>query len=85
MNQKKEEIPRKIALELCDEVRTRNQYKRWPFGIGKMQCHFCWRFGKKAYYEGNPEKLCAFNSDDNRGCWQVNKFYDIRYSNDDSS
>lgn len=78
-------IPQQIALELCEEIRIRNQQKRWPFYIGKMQCHFCWRFGKKAYNAGNPEKLCAFGSGDNRGCWQVNKLYDERFSNEGPS
>ena len=78
-------IPQRIALGLCEEIRIRNQQKRWPFYIGKMQCHFCWRFGKKAYNAANPRKLCAFGSDDNRGCWQVNKLYDERFSNEEPS
>lgn len=85
MKQKKEIIPQTIVLKLCDEIRTRNRKKRWIFGIGKMQCHFCWLFGKKAYNADNPEKLCAFGSDDNRGCWQVNKLYDEQCSNQDLS
>ena len=84
MKQKKEIIPQKIAMDLCEEVRKRNQQKRWPFYIGKMQCHFCWRFGKKAYNAGNPGKLCAFGSENNRGCWQVNKLYDKQFSNEES-
>ena len=84
MKHKMEEIPKIIALELCEEVRVRNQQKRFFFGIGKMQCHFCWRFGKKAYNAGNPDKLCVFGSDDNRGCWQVNRLYDKRISDDES-
>ena len=72
-------IPRQIALKLCEKIRTKNQQKIWPFGIGKMQCYFCWRFGKKEFNTGNPEKLCAFASDDNRGCIQVNKLYKSRY------
>ncbi|MFX1505631.1 MAG: hypothetical protein ACFFDC_05905 [Promethearchaeota archaeon] len=78
-------IPKSIALGLCEEIRIRNQKKRWPFYIGKMQCHFCWRFGKKAYNTGNPSKLCAFASEDNRGCWQVNKLYDKQFSKKESS
>jgi hypothetical protein len=85
MKQKKEIIPQKIALELCVETRKRNQQKRLLFSIGKMQCHFCWYFGKKAYNAGNPQKLCAFGSYDNRGCWQVNKLYDKQFSNEKSS
>ncbi len=81
MKQKKEIIPPKIALELCEEVRMRNKQERFPLSIGKMQCHFCWFFGKKSYNAGNPEKLCAFGSDSNRGCWQVNRLYDERFSN----
>lgn len=85
MKQKKEVIPQKIALELCEKVRIRNQQKRFLFSIGKMQCHFCWRFGKKAYNAGNPGKLCAFGSDNNRGCWQVNKLFAEQFSNEESS
>ncbi|MFX1285079.1 MAG: hypothetical protein ACFFB5_15570 [Promethearchaeota archaeon] len=85
MKQKKRTIPQKIALELCEKVRGRNQKKRLLFSIGKMQCHFCWRFGKKAYNAGNPEKLCVFSSDNNRGCWQVNKLFDEQFSNEESS
>ena len=70
---KKEKIPNSVAIKICEEIRNRNQKKR--FGIGKMQCYFCWRFGKEAYNAGNPGKLCAFGSEDNRGCWQVNKLY----------
>ncbi len=76
MKQKEELIPQKIAINLCEEVRRKNQQKNLFISIGKMQCHFCWFFGKKAYNQGNPKKLCAFSSDDNRGCWQVNKLYD---------
>jgi hypothetical protein len=85
MVQKKGKIPQKIALELCKEIRKRNQKKHWFFGIGKMQCHFCWRFGQKAYNAGDPTKLCAFGSVNNRGCWQVNKLYDEQLSDDDSN
>ncbi|MFX0016001.1 MAG: hypothetical protein ACFFB2_15945 [Promethearchaeota archaeon] len=85
MNHKTEFIPQKIALELCEEIRLKNQQKRLLFSIGKMQCHFCWHFGKKAFIAGNPAKLCAFGSDNNRGCWQVNKLYDNQVSNGDSS
>ncbi|MFX0123856.1 MAG: hypothetical protein ACFFAE_09480 [Candidatus Hodarchaeota archaeon] len=82
MKQKKEIIPQKTALELCQEVRLKNRQKHWFFNIGKIQCHFCWYFGKKAYNAGNPEKLCVFGSNDNRGCWQVNRLYDERFPNE---
>ena len=66
-------IPLEQALELCEEIRTKNQLKRWPFRTGKMQCYFCWRFSKQ-----NPEKLCFSASVDLRGCRQVNKLFDER-------
>ncbi|MFX1536780.1 MAG: hypothetical protein ACFFDI_21390 [Promethearchaeota archaeon] len=72
-------IPKEIALELCEEVRTKNERKR--FGVGKTQCYFCWRFGKEKYEAGDPSNLCALNHENNRGCWQVNKLYDKHYSN----
>ena len=78
MKQEKRLIPQKIALELSEEVRIKNQKQNWPFGIRKMQCHFCWYFGRKAYNAGNPDKLCAFGADNNRGCWQINKLFDNR-------
>jgi hypothetical protein len=79
MNQKKE-IPQGIAIEICEKIRDRNKQKHFIFSIGKMQCHFCWYFGKKEYEAGNPEKMCAFGSDDNRGCWQINRIYDQQLS-----
>ena len=81
MNQKKD-IPKKQAMEICEEIREKNKHKRFIFSIGKMQCHFCWYFGKKDYEAGNPEKMCAFGSEDNRGCWQINKIYDQHISNE---
>ncbi len=71
-------IPKDIALELCEEIRTNNQQKR--VGIGKTQCYFCWKFAKEKYNAGNPSKLCIFATEDLRGCEQVNKLYDARYS-----
>jgi len=62
-------IPRDIALQLCNEIREENARK--TFGTGKMQCHFCYKFGKD-----NPERLCIFANEQNRGCSQVNKRYD---------
>lgn len=65
-------IPGDIALQLCQEIREENARKR--FGAGKMQCKFCYKFGRD-----NPEKLCIFANEQNRGCSQVNKRYDKRY------
>ena len=81
MNQKKE-IPQEIAMTICDEIREKNNQKNFILSIGKMQCHFCWYFGKKDYKAGNPEKMCAFGSDDNRGCWQINRIYDQQFTNE---
>ncbi|MHA2271999.1 MAG: hypothetical protein ACXACI_09070 [Candidatus Hodarchaeales archaeon] len=67
-------IPKEIALKFCEEIRQKNRRKR--FGFRKMQCYFCWRFGKKQYNEGDPSKLCIFAKEDLRGCGQVNKAYD---------
>ena len=81
MNQKKE-IPKKKAMEICEAIREKNKQKRFIFSAGKMQCHFCWYFGKKDFEAGNPEKMCAFGSDDNRGCWQINRIYDQHISDE---
>jgi hypothetical protein len=81
MKHKKEFLPQDTAVDLCTEIRIRNQQKRWPLGIGKVQCYFCWYFGKKAFQAGDPTKLCAFSSDDNRGCWQVNRMFDRQVRN----
>jgi hypothetical protein len=78
MTMSKEEIhiPKETVLTLCEEIRTNHQKTWFPFGIGKMQCWGCWRFGKKVDKEGNISNICAFNPPANRGCWQINKLYD---------
>jgi hypothetical protein len=72
-------IPREIALEICEEIRMKNQKKR--FGFDKMQCWGCWRFGKKIDEEGTIHGICTLSGENNRGCRLVNKIYDEKYSN----
>ena len=61
------DIPREIALKLCDEIRSENK-QRW-FPIRRLQCFFCYKFAK-----GNVEKLCLSSE---QGCIQVNKRYKL--------
>lgn len=70
-----DEISREIALKLCEEVRAENKHKL--FSIGKIQCYFCWKFGRKKNEKGEIviHNICAFNN----GCHQVNKLYKERY------
>lgn len=48
-----------------------------------MQCWGCWKFGKKENFQGEIiyDNICAFNHENNRGCWQINKLYNILISN----
>lgn len=62
-------ISREDALRLCSEVRHENAKKL--FGAGKMQCSVCYKLGKD-----NPDHLCIFANEQNRGCTQVNERYD---------
>ena len=61
------DIPRDIALKLCDEIRAGNK-QRW-FSIWKLQCFFCYKWAK-----GDKQKLCVFSE---QGCPQVNKRYKL--------
>jgi hypothetical protein len=71
----KDEISREIALKLCEEVRAGNKQKLLSFG--KVQCYFCWKFGRKKNNNGEIviHNICAFNG----GCHQVNRLYKERY------
>ena len=61
------DIPREVALKLCDETRAENKQK-W-FSIGRLQCWGCYKWAK-----GNVEKLCLSSEG---GCNQVNKRYKL--------
>lgn len=61
------DIPREIAIMLCDEIRSENK-KGW-FSIWRLQCFFCYKFAK-----GDVEKLCLSSEG---GCSQVNKRYNL--------
>jgi hypothetical protein len=67
----KDEVSREIALKLCEEVRARNKQKFFSFG--KLQCYFCWKFGRKKNKNGEMviHNICALNG----SCHQVNKLY----------
>ena len=62
------DIPREVALNLCDEIRAENK-RKW-FSIWRLQCFFCYKFAK-----GDAEKLCLSSE---RGCAQVNKRYKLQ-------
>jgi hypothetical protein len=62
------EIPREVALKLCDEIRAENKGK-W-FSLGRLQCWGCYPFAK-----GNPEKLCLSSKE---GCNLINQRYKLQ-------
>ena len=59
------DIPREVALRLCDEIRAENK-QHW-FSLGKLQCFFCYKYAR-----GDVEKLCLSSEG---GCNLVNKRY----------
>lgn len=63
-----EEIPREIAIKLCNEIQTENQRKRFSFG--KRVCYFCCKYAK-----GDVEKMCLSGK---QGCPQVSKRYRLQ-------
>ena len=63
------DIPREIALKLCDEIRSENK-QRW-FSIWRLQCLFCYNLAR-----GDTEKLCLSSEG---GCHLVNKRYELRH------
>ena len=56
MSGKENNIPKNKVLELCEVIRSKHKKGKWPFGIGKMQCWGCWKFGKGIDEEGDIEK-----------------------------
>ncbi|MCL5027007.1 MAG: hypothetical protein M1531_11040 [Chloroflexi bacterium] len=64
-------IPRETALQLCAEIRVKNQGKWYTFnGL------WCW--GCSRFTGGDPAKLCFSSRPDNRRCAQINARYDRR-------
>ncbi|MFX0030860.1 MAG: hypothetical protein ACFE8B_16725, partial [Candidatus Hermodarchaeota archaeon] len=57
------------ALEICEQVRTKNKNKSISFN--KFWCWGCAKFTK------SPKKRCFANAEDgsNTGCTQVNKLF----------
>jgi len=62
------DIPREVALKLCDEIRSENKQK-W-FSFGRLQCWGCYKWAK-----GGTEKLCLSSEG---GCNLVNKRYKLQ-------
>jgi len=62
------DIPREVALKLCDEIRAENKQKR--FSMGKLQCWGCYTWSR-----GDMEKLCLSTKE---GCNLVNKRYKLQ-------
>jgi hypothetical protein len=79
LSKTKANIPKETVYELCEVIRSKHQQSKWPFGIGKMQCWGCWKFGRKIDDEGNITNICALNHPENRGCRQINNLYDQLY------
>ena len=79
MSSKESKIPKNKVLELCEVIRSKHKKGKWPFGIGRMQCWGCWKFGKEIDEEGDITNICALNHSENRGCRQINVLYDQLY------
>ena len=62
------DIPREVALKLCNEIRAENKQK-W-FSLGRLQCWGCYKWAK-----GDAERMCRSSE---RGCNQVNNRYKLR-------
>ena len=62
------DIPREVALKLCDEIRSENKQK-W-FSFGRLNCWGCYKFTK-----GDTEKMCLSSEG---GCAQVSKRYKLQ-------
>jgi hypothetical protein len=62
------DIPREVALKLCEEIRAENK-GRW-FSLGRLQCWGCYTWAK-----GDQEKLCLSSKE---GCNLVNKRYKLQ-------
>jgi len=62
------DIPREVALKLCNEIRSENKQK-W-FSLGWLQCWGCYKWAK-----GDAEKLCLSSE---QGCNLINKRYKLQ-------
>jgi hypothetical protein len=62
------DIPREVAIKLCDGIRAENKRKR--FSTGKLQCWGCYTWAR-----GDMEKLCLSTKG---GCNLVNKQYKLQ-------
>ncbi len=63
-----EEIPREVAIKLCNEIQAENKRKRFP--LGRLQCWGC-----RKYAKGDVEKMCLSSEG---GCSLVNKRYRLQ-------
>jgi len=62
------DIPREVAVKLCDEIRAENK-RKW-FSLGRLQCWGCYTWAR-----GDMEKLCLSSKE---GCNLVNNQYKLR-------
>lgn len=67
-------IPEEIAFKICEEVREKNEDKKFSFTKG--QCWGCMKYSNK---KGDIRVRCIFGKEDNRGCQLVNKIFDKEY------
>ena len=63
-----EEIPREVAIKLCNEIQAENKRKR--FSKERLQCWGCCKYAK-----GDIEKMCISGKG---GCNLVNKRYGLQ-------
>jgi hypothetical protein len=66
---KKIEIPKDTALQLCIEIRQKYRGKWWT--LTGLQCMGC-----TAASKGDLTKMCVSSASGNRGCNLVNARYD---------
>ena len=60
-----QEIPREIAIKLCNEIQAENKRKR--FSLRRLQCWGCYKFAR-----GDAERMCLSSEG---GCSLINKRY----------
>jgi len=62
------DIPREVAMKLCDEIRAENKQRR--FSISQLQCWGCCTWSR-----GDVGKMCLSSKE---GCNLVNKRYKLQ-------
>ena len=74
------DIPREVAMQLCEEVRRQIKAEGLPQKLmPKRALKRMWCWGCRTFSGANPDKMCFSSLPSNRGCGQVNALYAGRY------